>query len=171
MVTVPFPSAPGRRACSGRGNRRSSGRAPATRAASGSFRVFALLPGLEAGDGGQRALGQRQDLEGRIAGRGPCQTVAAALAAHGVEQLRLAQHGQNAFQILFGDPLPRRDGLQRDIALLRMLSQIDHHAQGVAALAGNHHRAVPPFLITYYTTRLEVYQAETCNLQGFLFVL
>lgn len=135
------------------------------------FRVFALLPGLEAGDGGQRALGQRQDLEGRIAGRGPCQTVAAALAAHGVEQLRLAQHGQNAFQILFGDPLPRRDGLQRDIALLRMLSQIDHYAQGVAALAGNHHRAVPPFLITYYTTRLEVYQAETCNLQGFLFVL
>ena len=92
-------------------------------------------------------------------------------AEHGVEQLRLAQHGQNAFQILFGDPLPRRDGLQRDIALLRMLSQIDHYAQGVAALAGNHHRAVPPFLITYYTTRLEVYQAETCNLQGFLFVL
>lgn len=54
---------------------------------------------LQAGDGGQRTLGEAEDLAHGIVGGGAVQAVAAALATETVHQAGLGQHGDDALQI------------------------------------------------------------------------
>jgi len=94
---------------------------------------------LQAGDGGQRTLGEAEDLAHRVVGGGAVQAVAAALATKAVHQAGLGQHGDDALQIFFRDALPFGNGGQGEIGGAVVLSQLQHDPEGVTAFGRYEH--------------------------------
>ena len=98
-----------------------------------------VLVALQAGDGGQRTLGEAEDLAHRVVSDGAVQAVAAALATKAIHQAGLGQHGNDALQIFFRDALPFGNGGQGELGGAVVLSQLQHDPEGVTAFGRYEH--------------------------------
>ena len=94
---------------------------------------------VEARDRRERALGGAQDLAHGVVGRSARELVAAALAAQAPDEAVAHERLEDALEVLLGDGLARRDVAQGQVALALVLGEVNHHAQGVAALRRHQH--------------------------------
>ncbi len=100
----------------------------------------------QAGDGGQAALGEHEDLLHGVLVGAAGQAVTAALAAQTLQKAVLHQHLEDVLQILFRDLLPCGDFLEGNVFFRLMFGKVDHHAQRIAPFGGNDHIRVLPLM-------------------------
>ena len=82
----------------------------------------------QAGDGGQAALGEHEDLLHGVLVGAAGQAVTAALAAQTLQKAVLHQHLEDVLQIFFRDLLPCGDFLEGNVFFRLMFGEVDHHA-------------------------------------------